>query len=83
MSMKLTIISPKEVIEHSIVWLEITTNQGNFVIQAEHAPTLFTLAQDKPISFCLKNGKQESLFIKNGVVEISRKSALILLSEFL
>ncbi len=83
MAMKLTIMHPNQTIEHMIVWLEVITPQGSFIIQKEHIPTVFTLIPGSSLSFCLKNGKQESLHITQGVVEITRTSARALLSNLL
>lgn len=79
--MKLYIISPfsKKVID--IAWLELNTPVGNFVLQQGHAPVVLTLAPHKEVIFCLKSGKVESFIAKQGIVDITRSTATILLSE--
>lgn len=79
--MKLTIIKPDHVVEHQILWLEVITDQGSFIIQPEHAPTVFVLAHGHPLTFCLKDNTQESIIVMQGVVEVSRTNVLVLLSE--
>ena len=63
------------------MWIELNTPVGNFVIQPGHVPMIVTLAPDKEVIFCLKSGKQESFLVKQGVIDITRDSATLLLSE--
>lgn len=79
--MKLSIISPfsKKILD--IAWLELNTPVGSFVIQPGHAPTILTLAPNKEVTLCLKSGKQESFVAKQGIADITRTTATILLSE--
>lgn len=79
--MKLYIISPFSKKTLDIVWIELNTPVGNFVIQPGHAPTILTLAPHKEVTFCLKSGKQESFMAKQGIADITRTAATILLSE--
>lgn len=79
--MNLTIIKPDQIVEHEIIWLEVVTDQGSFVIQTEHAPMVLVLAPGKPFTFCLENGTQESMLVTCGVVEVSRIAILALLSD--
>ena len=79
--MKLTIISPFSKKELDIAWLELNTPAGSFVIQPGHAPTILTLSAHKEVTFCLKSGKQESFTAKQGIVDINRTSATIILSD--
>lgn len=79
--MKLNIISPfsKKILD--IAWIELNTPVGNFVIQQGHAPVILTLSPNKEVVLCLKSGKQESFVAKQGIVDITRTAATILLSE--
>ena len=79
--MKLHIIMPEEEKQFSIVWLEIETPVGNFVIHGGHAPTVLTLLPGYDILFKLKTGKQESITVANGIVEITRDGATIISNE--
>lgn len=79
--MLLSIISPLDKKSYKILWLELNTPLGNFVIQPEHAPTILTLAPNRPVIFCLHNGKEESINITQGIVEISRSTATIFISD--
>jgi F0F1-type ATP synthase epsilon subunit len=82
MSMKLVIMRPGEMAEYAVEWIEINTPLGNFVIQEEHAPTVFTLSAHKECRFSLAiTGKEESLVIEEGIIEINRKTALLFLSN--
>lgn len=79
--MDLRIISPQHTQTFSVAWLEINTPAGNFVIQRGHVPMILILSPDQPITFRLKNGKQDSIMIRQGLVEITRTSATILMNE--
>lgn len=79
--MHLTIIKPDHIVEYEMVWLEVITDQGSFIIQAEHTPTVFVLSPGQPLTFCLKDGTQESIMVMQGVVEVTRKAVLALVGE--
>ena len=79
--MHLHIISPLRTLEYEIVWIELNTNAGNFVIQSGHAPMLLILAPNKEIVFRLKNGKDESIIVPQGIAEITREHATIIINE--
>ncbi len=79
--MKLTILRPYEKEVHSVAWLEVNTNIGNFVLQKGHAPMMLMLAKDKPLSYCLDNGQQISTPISGGILKIDREQATILLEK--
>ncbi len=79
--MKLKIVGPEETQEHTILWLELNTQAGNFVIQPGHTPMIVSLAQNKEVIFCLENGQQESFSTTGGIAEINRTSATLLLIQ--
>jgi len=79
--MELTVITPHETAEYSIVWLELNTPTGNLVIQPGHAPTILILASHQPAVFRLKNGKQESVTIRHGIADIRRDRATLVVNE--
>lgn len=78
--MKLVIISPTKREEHEVVWIEINTPEGNFVIQNGHASTTFVLSAKQDIIFCFKTGKQTTITPdQGGILEITVQSAMALL----
>lgn len=79
--MKLRIITPESDQEFEVVWVDIETTAGNFVILKDHAPMIITLEKNKQIGFCLKNGKQECFSYDMGIAEVNRKSVKILLNS--
>ncbi len=79
--MELHIISPQQTQTFSIAWLEVNTPAGNFIIQDGYAPTVLLLAPNKPLIFRLKSGKQETILPRQGVVEVARDSATVLMNE--
>lgn len=79
--MKLFVVSPFGKKIFDIAWVELNTPVGNFVIQPGHAPMMLTLSPNREIIFCLNSGKQESFIIKQGIIDISRTSATLLLNE--
>jgi F0F1-type ATP synthase epsilon subunit len=78
--MELHITSPQETQVFAIVWIEVPTPAGSFVIQPEHAPTLLIISPDKEITFCLKNGKQQSLLVSQGIVEVTRTIVTLIIT---
>lgn len=79
--MDLTILSPQQKRTLTIAWLEVETPIGNFVIQPDHAPTILTIRPQQPITVCLASGKTETFTSAGGILEIQRKSAILLLNE--
>lgn len=79
--MELKIIGPEGTQTHEVLWLELNTKAGNFVIQDGHAPMIVSLKEDKEVVFCLNNGKQETFAPTGGVAEITRTSATLLLTQ--
>jgi len=79
--MELKIISPEGAQTHKVIWLELNTSAGNFIIQRGHTPMIVSLAPDKEVIFCLANGKQESFIPTSGIAEITRKSTTLLLNQ--
>jgi F0F1-type ATP synthase epsilon subunit len=79
--MKLVIMSPFTKKKFDVAWIELNTPVGNFIIQPGHAPTLLALSPHKEIVFCLSSGKQESYVIKQGIIDITRTGATLLLNE--
>jgi len=80
--MKLRIINPTESTELEIVWLEINTPDGNFIIQNGHIPTTFLLSPSKELKYCFKTGKQDFLTVtKGGILEVTKEEIIALLKE--
>ncbi len=78
--MNVILSSPSEYKQIEVVWLEINTPKGNFVIQKGHVPMIITLAENQPISYRLKSGKQESMEVRQGIASIDRESVTIIIS---
>jgi F0F1-type ATP synthase epsilon subunit len=79
--MQLHVITPSKNNTYDIVWLEINTDVGNFVIAPGHAPALFTLAPGKPLIICLATGEQQTVFVQHAIVEVHRETITLLLHE--
>ena len=79
--MKLKIIGPEGTQIHEILWVELNTKAGNFVIQPGHHPMVVSLDENKEVAFCLKTGKQSSFSPPGGVAEITRNSITLLLTQ--
>lgn len=76
--MELHIVSPEATFNFKIVWLEVNTPVGNFVIQPGHVPTVLLLSPNQPIKFRLDNGKQEAVMIKEGILEVTRTTTTVI-----
>jgi len=79
--MKLRVISPHLLIEHSIVWLEINTPVGNMVIQKNHAPMIVEVEPNSDILFMQDNGKQMSITVLQGFIHITREDIKLLVTK--
>ena len=79
--MKLHIISPYEIKEQTIVWLEINTPVGNMVIQNNHAPMIIELSKNTDIFFMLPSGKQSTVSVPQGFAHVTREEVKILISQ--
>ena len=79
--MEFLILGPLTKLAYTIDWLEVETDQGNFVICPGHAPMILLLAVNKEVIFSLSNGKQDQLLIKNGILAIDRLQATLFINE--
>lgn len=79
--MNLTILSPEEKKSMAIAWIEINTSAGNFVIQPNHAPTIFLISPHQPITICLANGKKETFTKSGGTLEVQRDAVTLLIDQ--
>ena len=79
--MQLHIVSPLRTQQHEIVWIELNSNAGNFIIQSGHAPMLLVLTPHQETVFKLKNGKDEAFIVHQGIAEITRESVTLIINE--
>jgi F0F1-type ATP synthase epsilon subunit len=78
--MKLIIVTPESSMEHEVVWIEINTPEGNFVIQAGHIETTFALSPHQPFLYCFKTGKKEIIKLeKPGILNVTKEHIMALL----
>ncbi len=76
--MVLKIYSLTDFQEYEIVWIEINTPEGSFIIQKQHVPTLFLLVEDKEFICRYRTGKQETRILKNGgILRVTRDQACL------
>lgn len=67
--MIVNIISPESIENYQeIVWIEVTTTTGNFIILPSHAPIIVTLIPDKPIILMQKNEKSEIINLQRPAI---------------
>ncbi len=79
--MKLSVISPHSVIEHTIVWIEINTPVGNIVIQENHAPMIVEIEPNSELLFMQQNGKQVLLTVLQGFIHVTRQEIKLLVTK--
>ena len=79
--MELQIITPLNVAQHEIAWIEFNTNVGNFVIQEGYTPTLLVLKPNDVCVFRTQDGKQETIKVSYGTAEITRKKVTVILQS--
>lgn len=78
--MQLILVSPEKKETHEVIWVELNTPTGNYIIQPGHAPMILTLSSKQPFIFTHKNGKEEIVMVDRGIAEINRTQVTILLS---
>lgn len=79
--MKLKIIDPYQVTQHTIAWIELETPVGNMVIQENHAPMVIEISPNTEVLFLLNNGKQMSANIVQGFAHVNREEIKILVTQ--
>lgn len=79
--MKFFMVSLADKKSFDIIWLEVNTPIGNFVMQRGHAPMILILSPNKPLVYCLQNGQQESTTIPGGVLHITREQATVIVTQ--
>jgi F0F1-type ATP synthase epsilon subunit len=70
--MKLNIISLNDTKHLDINWIEIMTENGNFIVQKNHAPLIATLKESQKINIQTKDGSNITQYVKYGIVKIER-----------
>jgi len=78
---KLTLMSPLTSTILEAEWLEVKTSSGNFVVQHGHAPLITSLANKKDLTIGLYDGTQKVIKVTDGILEVNRDSATILLTH--
>jgi len=79
--MELRVVTPQHMKKYTITWIDLYTPEGNLVIQPNHAPIILILLPGKEVTFCLKNGKQESIMVSQGIIEVMRTYATLLINK--
>ncbi len=79
--MELRVVTPQHIQKYTVTWIDLYTPEGNLVIQPNHAPIILILSPGKEVTFCLKNGKQESIMISQGIIEVMRTYATLLINK--
>ena len=82
--MRLKIYSPTQQQEYEIVYLEVETSMGNFVILEGHAPLILMLTAGRPVTFC-QQATPESFerfaATHGGILKVTRTDATLILND--
>jgi len=79
--MELRVVTSQHIQKYIVTWIDLYTPEGNLVIQPNHAPIILILSPGKEVTFCLKNGKQESIMVSQGIIEVMRTYATLLINK--
>jgi len=79
--MELRIVTPQHAQKYTVTWIDLYTPDGNLIIQPNHTPIILILAPGKEVTFCLKNGKKESIMVSQGIIEVMRTYATLLINK--
>lgn len=67
--------------EYDALWVEITTPQGNLMIQEGHAPIATTLRADSPVIIKERSGAVQSMHALSGIVMADRAQVTIIFTQ--
>lgn len=79
--MKFILISPTKSKEMDVEWIEVQTQESNFVIKKGHAPIIVILAPNKELSLGLQDGSTTIMTVAGGILEVNRSTATLLLTN--
>ncbi len=79
--MKFILISPTKSKEMDVEWIEVQTQESNFVIKKGHAPIIVILAPNKELSLGLRDGSTTIMTVAGGILEVNRDKATLLLTN--
>lgn len=78
--MLLTIMSSSSRENHTILWIEVNTPNGNLIIQKHHAPLITLLKKQQEVIYCFKTGKKSNLILPHGgILKVTRTHVLLLM----
>lgn len=78
---KVFVMSPTSSTIFQAEWLDVNTSTGNFVIMPGHAPLVAQLAAKKNLVIGLEDGTQKIINVNDGILEVNRDTATILLTN--
>jgi F0F1-type ATP synthase epsilon subunit len=79
--MELTLIGPTSSQTLAINWLEVATQEGNFVVLPGHTPMILLLAPNKELTMERTDGATMVMTIAGGFLEVTRTSILLILTH--
>lgn len=79
--MELTLIGPTSSQTLDINWIEVSTNEGDFVVLPGHAPMIIVLAANKEITMERTDGSTMVMTIAAGFLEVTRTSVMLILTH--
>jgi F0F1-type ATP synthase epsilon subunit len=70
--MKLNIISSSNFKILDILYIEVSSKKGSFVVQKNHAPLIAVLKDNQDIVIMLKDGSKIIEHIDSGIIKVER-----------
>ena len=81
--MILKLVTPYAIQEFSILWIEIETPDGSFIIQKEHTPTVFILSAQKQLTYCLKTEEQQTITLQeSGILQVFKNKLVVAVQKY-
>ena len=77
----LEIISPTKVEKISIIWVEIESPTGSFLVAIDHSPLISVLKKQSLLTYKTDNSKKLSREIYGGMFEVSGNLARVILEQ--
>lgn len=79
--MDLKIISSAYAKHHSVQWVEMSTSEGDQIIEEGHAPTVLFLKPDSEIVFSDGGNTPHKVLVKQALAHITRTNVTILVTK--
>jgi F0F1-type ATP synthase epsilon subunit len=76
--LELEIITPKKSKQIPVLWIEVESPNGNFVVGPDHSPLVSRLKERGKLTYQEHQGKEVSIDIYSGIFRVSGNQASVI-----